>query len=252
MLLFDCAEVRGEIQRVKLNEKDLTTLIERYNRCKGSASITFKAKKPWTKARMGITGGLNVSQLNLNTANSHLKGGFDVSKSPTIGISLDVLYPRLTERVSFHLDVLYLDSKYHNYNVVSASYYTARNHVIIELQQLKIPVGLRYTLPERKFTPYFNLGLSGTIHLNASSKWIQDFKTSSRDETNISEPLTIKETHVGIWGGVGALKSISRKLDAFVELRYERTGLISRDFIDPPDLESKIQNFQILIGVRTK
>jgi hypothetical protein len=70
-----------------------------------------------------------------------------------IGISLDVLSPRFSERISLHGDFLYLTSKYYNYSLFDNGFSAKRDYVTIELQQFKIPIGFRYTFPKRNFTP---------------------------------------------------------------------------------------------------
>jgi len=255
MVVFDCAEIRERVQKVRIVEKELTILIEDYNRCKGEPSITFKAKKPWTKVIVGMTGGLNISQLNFkaNPGYEHLVGNFEVSKSPMIGVSLDILSPRLSERISFHGDLHYLTSKYYNYTLFNSSSSVETNYVTIELQQLKVPIGFRYTFPKRNFTPYFNIGISSTIHLSSNSNWIQEVELKNNVViTNVSEALVMKNSQLGLWGGCGVLKAINDKLNAFIELRYEQTDGITPFSVDSQGLYSKISNIQIFIGIRTK
>ena len=200
-----------------------------------------------------MTGGLNISQLNFNAnpGYEHLAGDFEVSKSPIIGVSLDMLSPRLSERISFHGNLLYLTSKYYNYTLYNNSSAVERNYVTIELQQLKIPIGIRYTFPKREFTPYFNAGISSTIHLSSNSNWVQEVESNSVVDTNENEALAIKNKQFGLWGGCGVIKSVNNKLNVFLELRYEQTDGIA-PFSVTQGLNSKISNFQILIGIRTK
>lgn len=255
IFLFDCAEIRARIQKIRLDEKELTNLIEDYNGCKGISSTTFKAKKPWVKVIVGVEGGINISKLNFDTSPGyeHLTGDFEVSNSPMIGVSLDILSPRISERISFHGDILYLTSRYYNYSVFNNSFSSNRNYVTVELQQIKIPIGFRYTFPKRNFTPYFNMGISSTIHLSSNSKWVQELESNSVVLTYNNEALTIKQNQLGLWGGLGVLKSINNKLMAFIELRYEQTDGISHNSFDiQADLKSKISNFQVIIGIRTK
>jgi hypothetical protein len=255
MLLFDCAELKSKIEGVKLHEKALTSLIEDYNRCKGALSIAFKAKKPWTKAGIGLTGGVNISQLSFDTAPGfeHLSGDFEISTSPTFGVSFEVKSPRLSERISFHGNLLYLISKYYNYNLFNYGSSTEINYVTIELQQLKIPVGICYTFPKRNFTPYFVLGISSTLHLGFNTNWIQEVESFNMVVTHSNEALAIKKSQFGVWGGCGLLRPISSKLNAFVEFRYEQTNGIAQNSVDPlAHFQSKIINFQLSIGINRK
>jgi hypothetical protein len=255
MLAFDCVEIRARLQKIKLREQDLTSLIEDYNRCKGRSSVTFKAKKPWAKAIIGLTAGLNISHLKFENTRGyeHLAGDFKVSKAPMIGVPIDILFPRLSERISFHCDLLYLTSNYYSFTVYDRTSPVERNYVTIELQQIKAPVGLRYTFPKREFTPYFNAGISGTIHLRSKSKWVEEVVVSnSVVNTHESEALALKNKQYGIWAGFGLVKSINNNLNGFFELRYERTNGVAPFEVDPAQLKSKISNFQMLIGVRIK
>jgi len=255
MLVFDCAELRTKVQKVRLTERNLTNLIEDYNQCKGDSSIVFKAKKPWTKTAIGVTGGLNISQLNFNTipGYEYLAGDFEGYNSPMIGASLDVLSPRLSERISFHADFLYLASTYYKYSQYSDNNFSDyRNYATIQLQQLKIPIGIRYTFPKRNFTPYLNVGVSSTIRLSSNSKLIQEVKFNSVVSTNENEAVPIRNAQFGLWGGCGVLKSLTDKFSAFVELRYEQTGGIAEPHLanSNQELHSKVSNYQLLIGIR--
>jgi hypothetical protein len=137
---------------------------------------------------------------------------------------------------------------------VFTSYYSAeRNYVTIELDQVKIPVDARYTFPERKFTPYLNVGISATPNLNSKSTWLQELEGHFNDvfiTQDNGEALPIKYSQLGFWGGFGVMKSLSKKLRAFAEVRYEQTNGVSYMSHRAEDLRSKIQNFQITLGIR--
>jgi hypothetical protein len=255
--LFDCPELRAKIQKTKLAEKGLTKLIDDYNRCTGSPGIAFKAKKPWTKGMIGVTGGFNSSRLlftsNGVTGYEHLNDDFEVSNAPLIGVSFDILSPRLSERFSFHGDIFYVKSTYYGYNLIENLSSTQRNYVTIDLQQLNVPLGFRYTFPEKKVTPYLNAGITGILHLSSGSTWVQELETNNVVLTYRDEALPMKNYQLGLWGGIGVLKSINRKLNGFIEFRYERTNGISQQPIDPDGGgHSNVINLQVLIGIRTK
>ncbi len=254
MLLYDCSEISAKVQRIGLDEKALTKLITEYNNCQGDSSIIFKAKKPWVKALIGITGGVNNSQLNYDPSlgYAHLTGEFEASTSPIVGASLDILSPRINERLSFQSHIFFLTSQYYKYSFFQTNFSTEINYVTIELQQLKIPIGFRYIFPTRSLTPYFGLGLSSTVHLSTSSSWIQVTEFNNVVEIKNNEVSGLIGNQLGVWGGCGISKSIHDKLNVFVEFRYEQTDGISQGLRGAQsDLQSKIMNFQILIGIRT-
>jgi len=256
--LFDCPEISKSIPDVKLNEKALTNLIRDYNLCKGNSSIIYKAKKPWSRATIGLTGGVNISHINFETKTTNfsfpqLDGVFKVYKGPMIGVSFDVLSPRLNERISLHGDIFYLSSKYYRYSTSQPYVTIERDYVSIKLQQLKIPLSIRYTFPTTRFIPYFNIGVSGTFTLRADAQWIQETELNHIVETYKYDALDINKNQLGVWAGCGISKSISGKLATFVEVRYEQTqGISQNTTFKQADLVSKITNIQLLIGIRIK
>lgn len=252
ILLFDCPSIRPVISKVRLSQKSLTKLIETYNQCKGAPAEAFKSAKPWTRAEAGLIAGFAVSKLEFthHPEYEHLWGTFTTSRSPVVGISAQVLSPRVSERFSFHFSALYSFPKYYGFYQTSRMGPTIRNYVTIELPQLKVPVGFRYTFPKRSFTPYFNAGVSSTIQLNASSNWIREWELGGLVETFEQEALPIEKYQFGAWAGAGVLRSLNENLTAFAEVRYEQTdGIAGRALDSQTQLKSTIKNIQLVFGI---
>lgn len=251
-MLFDCVETRQAVQDVKLVQKPLTKLIERYNRCIGGPTITYKNAKPWTRAHVSLVGSPTFSQVNFDPHPLYpqLKGDWTTSKAPQAGIALEFLSPRITERFSIYVSVLYSSPTFYSYEFKSEVGFTWRDYLTIELTQVKVPVGVRYTLQNRSFTPYINAGLTSTHHLESSGRWIHELEYLGVVETTDQEALKIKDTQVGFWGGVGVLKSLTNKITAFAEFRYEKTnGIAAKAFLMAPELRSNITNIQLVLGL---
>jgi hypothetical protein len=257
MLLNDCPDLRSSIQNVSLRERSLTNLIEKYNKCKGATIVAFKSEKPWAVLKAGITGGLNISHLSFQEKYSkweYLHGSFEQSTVPLFGISLNLISPRISERFSLQTDALYSSPKYIHDTFYDRSTNTQENHVVIELQQLKVPISIRYTLAEKDVTPYFNFGISNTFHLSSSSTLESKTVVKQTNQTFSSkgEAFLMKKTQFGFWAGIGLQKSLGSKLAGFFELRYEQTNGIVSIQQQQNYLKSKITNFQLSIGIRMK
>jgi Outer membrane protein beta-barrel domain len=255
-LMFDCVELRQRVQNISLVEKQLIKLAEDYNRCMGQVSITYGASEPHVKVRFGIAGGINKSNIKFSNADGkydYLGGSFDGSSTLIIGLSLDVFAPGVSKRISIHGEVLYTKSNYESVNSSTGNSGPKTSHVTIDLEQLKIPLGLRYTFPEKKITPYMNLGMSSTFNISSSSPLTTNYKLANRIETVFTkDALNTNTLQVGLWGGVGISKSIHKKLNLFTEIRYEWTnGVVDRGSEDQ-SLASSIQNIQITFGIRMK
>jgi hypothetical protein len=249
-LMSDCDGLMAGKQKINLEEGALTKLVESYNQCKGESGIVFKAAKPWKKVILGVNAGVNVSQLSFGTylGYEYLEGDFEVSKSLMFGLSLDALSPRLSERVSVHADVFYLAPQYYHYNQLSIGSTVQTNYVTIDLQQLKIPLGLRYTSPVRSITPFINAGLSSTLQLKSNTDWVQEIESNGVVEIYEPAAYQITQNQFGVWGGGGLVRPISDKLSAFLELRYERSIGVAKSTTEP---QAQVGNFQIIIGIRT-
>jgi hypothetical protein len=251
MLLSDCGSVSARNQKASLSEKYLTSLIEKYNTCKGTPTATYKNKKVPVRSKFGIYAGVNISQLdfvNKNAGYDHLDGSFDSPNSPAIGVSLDISSPRINERLSFHIGIQYFNSEYNRFSQEDNG--TKTTHSTFKMQQVKIPLGIQYTFGRKDFSPFIAIGMSGTAYLSSDFKVIQEVEFNNTTEVYKYDGSVPKNNQIGIWGGCGILKSISKKLDASLELRYELTNGIDEN-VDP-EVDSKITNFQILVGIRMK
>ncbi|HEX6226299.1 MAG TPA: outer membrane beta-barrel protein [Chryseolinea sp.] len=251
-LLFDCVDLRQRVQNVSLTEKQLIKLIQEYNKCIGKDFATYSPSEPLVKLRVGVSAGINVSNLEFSNADGkydYLDGGFEGSSTLIIGLSLDVFVPGVSKRLSLQTGALYSKSNYAN----TATHGTKTSYVTIDLEQLKVPFGLRYTFAEKRFTPYLNAGMSTTFNLSSSVPLTTNYKIVNRIETVYTkDALNVNSLQVGFWGGFGIGKSISKKLDIFTEFRYEGTnGIVDRSEQDQ-NLSSSIKNIQITLGVRMK
>jgi hypothetical protein len=178
----------------------------------------------------------------------HINGSFDASWAPVGGISLDLLAPRLNEGLSFHVEVFYMTSSYRLTETENYFGLITWDDITIKLQDLHIPIGVRYAMSGKNVVPYFNVGFSPIFNLKTSANWKDEKNPTGHQE----DPIPFKSNQFGLWGGVGIYKSVSKKLSASLEVRYEITNSIAKTSSQPPEIDSKIHNFYFTIGIRTK
>lgn len=251
-LLFDCVDLRARVQNVNLTEKQLVKLVQDYNKCMSKDFVTYSPSEPPVKLLFGVSAGINVSNIEFSNADGKydfLDGSFEGSSTLIIGLSLDVLAPGLSRRLSLQTGAHYSKSNYAN----AASHGTKTSYVTIDLEQLKVPFGLRYTFPEKKITPYLSAGMTTTFNLSSSVPLTTNYKIVNRIETVFTkDALNVNSLQVGFWGAFGMARSITEKLDIFTEFRYEGTnGIVDRSEQDQK-LSSSIKNIQITLGARMK
>lgn len=249
-LLSDCDKLKGRIERVRFDEKSLTKLIAGYNTCVGSSNTIFKEEKPWATMSYGFSIGFNSSLLKIESTiidNHYLTAGFDRANSLIIGPSFRISAPRMNERISFNGNILYMSAKYLSNNSIQRSAYLERNDVNVELKQLKIPIGLTYSLPEKKLTPYASVGMSFTLHLSSSSRRIFERERDGIVQNFDEKAIDTTNNHFGYWFGLGIKNTVSPKLRVFFELRYEQTTGITQSY-QLSMVKSNLFNSQILLG----
>ena len=255
ILLHDCPQIIPEIQNIRsIRERPLTNVIEEYNICMEVPYIVYKDQKPWFRSAIGITFGYGASRMEFLEHRSHysykyLLGATEISKLPAIGVSLGIFFPRINERISFHADIFYLNSSYFRYSIIEEIYSTTINYVTLETKKLKIPYGLRYTFPPRNFTPYFSIGFSNTLNIASDSKWIQEIERTHMVERKQDENIRIKDSQFGLWGSAGIQKSVTSRLNSFLEFRFEQTRGIVRYKENQPMYNLSIINLQLFTGI---
>jgi hypothetical protein len=263
--LSDCDEIKSKISNINFSERDLTYLIEKYNGYKHVSVKIYKAQKPWIHLKAGVLSGMVISSVKFNSLDAYLNylvAPFDNSKSPLIGISLNIVSPRLNEYFSIQTDVIFNKSNYYSYNKwVDIFHATNTDYVSIWLTQLKVPFGLNYSFPSGKFKPFISLGLSTTFIMNSESEWSREVETKSvepfadvpRNTIKLynDEALEIRMQQLGIWGGAGIEKTLSKKLSGFIEFRFDKAQGLSTEALRTV-LSSSNSSMQFIIGIKTK
>jgi hypothetical protein len=255
-LFYDCSTIQPLIKKTTLSQRSLLKLLSSYNKCMNATYAIHKEDKKAVKVIKGIAIGGNISSMAFKSGDarySYLTHSFEKARTPVVMVSFDVLAPRLNQRFSLHFDVMYRNSKNYSFSIEKSSPTTSRNFVTIELTELKIPIGLRYTFPEKKFTPYFNLGFSNTFTLRSHSELTKETETAGVVRINHDPALVVAKNQFGIWGSIGIMTSLSKKINGTLEFRCEKTDGIGNYVINVNSpLKSSITNFQISLGIRTK
>jgi hypothetical protein len=247
-LMVDCKEVSPLIKRTQFHQKDLVRLVEAYNTCGSEPTENRNVDKRWLKLIPGVTAGVQFSSIDVSDLktffNDDLKQ-IETEIAPVIGINLDICSPRVTERFLFNTGLWYTSSAYY----LKGQNPSLTNYVTINIDEIKLPLGVRYTLAPRKVTPYINAGVALSFTVKEQTSWRYESIAANTVYTFDKGSLPLKNSQVGLWGGAGVLVKLSSKLDSSIELRYERTDGI----VDTGQLRqytSHVSNLQLLIALR--
>lgn len=209
----------------------MTSLISNYNRCQGDFRSRFVSQKPKTAVSLAVFGGVHADQLHAEDIPS---SAISQSVSPYGGARIEISSPRVYDRISLSLEVLYMKKKYHaNFAeifVSESSYY----EYTINTSMVKVPLGFKYSFFEDHNTPYIRFGYVHTFSSDADAKITTDrvLQNSSVYTTKKEKTYPSRKSQGGYWAAVGYTYQVRKPFSLFVEFRGERTGgAIDSNFI---------------------
>jgi hypothetical protein len=221
ILIFDCIKDQEVIKNLSLNERDLTRLTLDYNKCRGAQYTDYLAKKPWTKMELGVVAGLSHSSINIKNASAtydYLPSKY-VSNDPVLGLVIVLSSPRFYDRLALQSEIEYLKSDFFCEKINTYPSHTDYNDSYISLTTLSFPQSLRYTLIDRNFKVYVNLGLVLTNYLKREARLESEVLSGSNVITNAGRLFEISDRPLDYWGGVGFSKPFN-KFTAGVSFKY--------------------------------
>jgi hypothetical protein len=249
----DCADLQGKLADLRYSEKKLTEVVEAYNICQGDDIQVYKSQKKWFKAELAVALGYNASKIKFDTSISdyqYLTEDFEIAGSVMPGISLNVASPRINERFSFYLGAFYLKTDYKSNSIINQGVVEQRNYLDIRIEQIKLPIGVRYAVPFGQVTSFINGGFSYTAHLSKSVEGQQERKINETIETREIDELVIDNSQFGYWIGLGVQHQTFKKAKLFLEARVEKTsGILATVVVNNTVLSDSITNFQLIVGL---
>ena len=229
----------------KYTGKELTSLVNNYNRCKGQMVPIKAGNRPGTRVDFRAFGGFMQSNLTVNYLS---RNTFSPSKTVFGGLGMDISSPRSNDKLFVSLEAFYVKSTYQGYYESPYNGDQMRQDIYLNVSFLKIPLGFRFNFRGTSNTPYFRLGIAQSFILTRSDRTLQDRVASNgvvqSDELvggyRFKNPL-------GIWGAVGYQKSISSRIAIFGEFRFERYNGPVGTPIQP---FSHVVNYNAICGIR--
>jgi len=188
----DCPEMQAQLEQVDLKERSLTSFVEKYNSlCNSGDFISFKSQKKWSKLNYRVMLGINratsmfVSAGNTYSANSSIPlETYNPAVGFLAGLGFEYSSPRVNERLSGFVDVLYHQIE-HTY---TNQFLSVSEEATLDTKQIKIPVALKYTFSTNRVNPYVAVGLATTYNLSFNTRLVR--VNSDLQTTDIYENTT--------------------------------------------------------------
>lgn len=257
-LLSDCSLLNKDLQTKRISEKIITRHIVEYNECKGSPYTEPKKNRQWSTINFGIGAGFYASKLwfSQNATNfPYLRNGNYNSYGPSVMASAFLSSPRLNDKLSFRMDLMYSYFNYATYVVKTWGYQGSGpkdgNKVEIKLHTLSFPISVQYVLKESTLSPYLNFGGSFNYHISASNKLIKEQTIGDQLTKTESDAFHKSNTQLGLWLGFGINKKLSQKVPGFIELRLEGTnGVLRQSYASWRALTSNQGTAYLMTGIK--
>lgn len=258
-LMADCPSAQERLHTISLSEKPLTKVVHAYNMCSGGPSRIGKESLKWFSVGIGLAAGLNSSNLSVKVGSQpYVDGSFETSNTPLLALAFDFESPRATLRISGHGEIQYLRSDYKNFSLRTVGISTTRDYVLVKFEQLRFPIGLKYSLSFNSFRSYVNAGVSPSALLSHESTYTREVALPAFVSAMALTPANINSIAVGIWGGIGFAIPVRNNLSAFAEVRYEHIkGNYSHEssfpgtgYIFTTVNDYTISNLQFTAGIR--
>lgn len=236
-LISDCMEISDTLAtNATFNDKSLSNIIIKYNKCRGTGFTEYGINKPWTFIELGAMVSFVRSGIHRKSESSffnYLDESYS-SIDPSFGLLFSVYSPRISENLSLQTEVHYIKSSYQEL-VVLNEVFSEYHDSFIDLTTISIPVSIKYTFPKEKFDFYLESGMSYDYHLKAETRLLSErVRRGIIDTEQESIAFVPDNNQVGLMGGLGILKSFDH-FKAGISIRYSQMFALSNS---PPVIAS--------------
>ncbi|MCU0369513.1 MAG: porin family protein [Cyclobacteriaceae bacterium] len=229
----DCPAVWPLIDKSRLVESNLTSIVDEYNQCRNSPSLVFKNSIPLFKLSVDPFIAWSYSKLDMSVSQSFVfvfgyleEANFsNFSLSPGVGFTLSS--PRINDNFSFYTELRYIQNTFHDRVIYPKTTYDD-NDITIQASYIYLPVTVKYSIPLNTFSSlYLKGGLLKTFLLSSNYKNVRRVSMFPNSPPLINENnFDFYSSQTGFTGSLGYEMRINKKLDGWVELRFDNTGPI--------------------------
>lgn len=223
ILVYDCIQNPDVIRGLSLDERSLTRLVIDYNICKGIGYIDYLAKKPWTRVELGISSGITLSSIDINNKTdsyNYLPDNY-MSYDPSFELIFILSSPRFMNRIAFQSEIEFIKSDFFSEQIRSSPSKTDYHDTYIDLTTLSFPQSVRYTVIDKEYRLFINLGIIFANNLHWETSRESELLTGNDVFTSSGQAFEIERKQLGLWGGIGFQKPFD-KFSTGVTFKYNR------------------------------
>jgi hypothetical protein len=245
ILMKDCEEIRAELSQLKLAERPLVEVVDRYNRCVGATANIIQQDVPWKIIKVSVSAGIQNSELVFNEESGFLAniGTLDPYLSVAVGGDISVTDVRLNPRISFNAGLFFAQATY------KKSFGANLSRILdISITMLSVPIGIQYELLSGTgLNIHVRAGMANHIHLqNNTSLYFEYFNGDQYVIENFEGYRNPSKISLGFWGGAMFSHSLGEKRALILDVRYERTNGVT----DSAEVNDHINTIQVTAGMQ--
>ena len=237
-----------EIKNLRLNEKELTLFIEKYNTHFNSESVSYKKNKPWNKIQFGLGSGFVYS--NLNISSSELLYFIEKYNSVNLTFAAKLKYssPRISENFAIQTEIKFSKSFFHSLNIIENQSIEQFHDVYLEFTIISIPFLIQYNFTRKKYNLYFQAGLEFAYLSDNENKVLSEYNNNGIINTYPErEAFQFNNKILGPSGGFGIYKKLL-KFNIGLDLRYSGFPKLENH----GNVKSFYNQFALSIFIQTK
>ncbi len=189
--LADCKQIENKLNLITYSDRSINKLFDSYyDNCSDTKQISRKERES-KLTEFGAVAGVSLSNLKFYGRDTpvDLLTDFDKSTNITFGAFINFIIPRTRRRVSFCNDLLYTSySAKSNIIFQSSENYHREKNVNIGYNYLKLSSLIRYQLPVKTVSIFFNAGVSNALAISKTNKI-----TTHVLVTNLAPEVSVKE-----------------------------------------------------------
>ena len=242
-----CPDVGRKLIKLKLSKDDLVDLFSEYNICVSSPYIYYLEQKPKLITKLSFHGGFTQSSINLNFSDKPLYNSPINASSGMVGSSLNFTWPRATERVSMNLGLMYF---FTNFYITSIGETGTRVNYIegtININELKVPLGLQYSFNTRRLTPFVVAGIAGNMSIGCSTEFSHEVVYNGVVTTDYFDLFQPDRFYFNFWSGLGVKYDIKQNMEGLFELRYDLPANIASQ---NNYFKASLSHISLVLGLR--
>ena len=242
-----CPAVQRKVGEVAFKSSSLIQIVREYNTCVGGGQQVSEVATPKRRSYLLLEAvvGAQTSALQFGgeipLRDQAIQGGV----TPVVGLALQQYLPLSGNRFGFRAELLYQRQKYNQeMTTPSANAYAAYQEVLVQFDQLRVPVMVRYSPFNGHFRPFAAVGGSVSFALtNTNESRYRALPTSAYSAWGpiLQSPRGVEE---GLLAGLGATAELTNKHHIAVELRAER----SNGFSEAVGVSTSITRFLLLFN----